>query len=404
MYPEAGGSSSFARRAFNEFWSFFAAWAQMLTYVATIATSRVLRPALPRRPVLGRRCATRPGDIIFALRHDRDPRRDQHRRRQGVDRRQRPARGRRLPHPGAAGADRRRSSCSRRRSWSTTSTSGIAPTWTNFVLAIPIGMLAYTGIETVSNMSEEAKDEAHDDPGGDRPRAARRVRDLLHAARRRAVGAAGDAASTASTRRCSGVPDEQGGYAGDPVLGVVTPARPRPAPAPGGDLRRPARRDDPLPGHQRGPDRHLAARLLDGHPPPDARRAAAPAPEVPHAVDRDHRLLRLRDPRHAAGQGDVPRQRLLVRRAAVVHDGARLGRPAALRPSRTSRGPTGARATSMSRGVDLPLFAIVGGIFTAIAFVVDRRAEPGRGGRSASAGWCSGSSSTSSSGAARGST
>src|SRR3712207_2389116 len=30
MYPEAGGSSSFARRAFNEFASFFAAWSQML--------------------------------------------------------------------------------------------------------------------------------------------------------------------------------------------------------------------------------------------------------------------------------------------------------------------------------------------------------------------------------------
>src|SRR6188472_3610758 len=26
MYPEAGGASSFTRRAFNEFWSFFAAW------------------------------------------------------------------------------------------------------------------------------------------------------------------------------------------------------------------------------------------------------------------------------------------------------------------------------------------------------------------------------------------
>src|SRR2546423_1976302 len=39
MYPEAGGSSSFARRAFNEFWSFFAAWGQMLNYVATIAIS-----------------------------------------------------------------------------------------------------------------------------------------------------------------------------------------------------------------------------------------------------------------------------------------------------------------------------------------------------------------------------
>src|SRR5205807_7141103 len=33
MYPEAGGSSSFARHAFNEFWSFFAAWGQMLNYV-----------------------------------------------------------------------------------------------------------------------------------------------------------------------------------------------------------------------------------------------------------------------------------------------------------------------------------------------------------------------------------
>src|SRR3954454_14107133 len=39
MYPEAGGSSSFARRAFNEFWSFFAAWGQMLNYTITVAIS-----------------------------------------------------------------------------------------------------------------------------------------------------------------------------------------------------------------------------------------------------------------------------------------------------------------------------------------------------------------------------
>src|SRR5438874_12104609 len=44
MYPEAGGSSSFARRAFNEFWSFFAAWAQMLTYTVTIAISAFFVP------------------------------------------------------------------------------------------------------------------------------------------------------------------------------------------------------------------------------------------------------------------------------------------------------------------------------------------------------------------------
>ena len=34
-YPEAGGSSSFARHAFNELVSFGAAWAQMLNYVIT---------------------------------------------------------------------------------------------------------------------------------------------------------------------------------------------------------------------------------------------------------------------------------------------------------------------------------------------------------------------------------
>src|SRR5919205_2232374 len=44
MYPEAGGSSSFARRAFNEFWSFFAAWGQMLNYIITVASSAFFVP------------------------------------------------------------------------------------------------------------------------------------------------------------------------------------------------------------------------------------------------------------------------------------------------------------------------------------------------------------------------
>ena len=37
--PEAGGSSSFARYAFNDFWSFIAGWALLLDYVVTIAIS-----------------------------------------------------------------------------------------------------------------------------------------------------------------------------------------------------------------------------------------------------------------------------------------------------------------------------------------------------------------------------
>ena len=185
MFPEAGGSSSFARRAFNEFWSFFAAWAGMLTYTVTIAISAFFVPhyiggvfefaeALQDEP---RRHHRR-------RRRDLAARRGQRVRREGVDRDQRDARGRRLPHPAAAGADRRGARSSRPRRSSTTSQLGVAPTWSDFILAIPIGMLAYTGIETVSNMAEEAKDEATTIPRGDQPRADRRVRDLLHAARR----------------------------------------------------------------------------------------------------------------------------------------------------------------------------------------------------------------------------
>ena len=43
-FPEAGGSASFARRAFNEMVSFFAAWAQMLNYTVTIAISSYTVP------------------------------------------------------------------------------------------------------------------------------------------------------------------------------------------------------------------------------------------------------------------------------------------------------------------------------------------------------------------------
>src|ERR1700709_2917009 len=66
MFPEAGGSSRFARHAFNEFWSFFAAWGQMLNYVITIAISAffvphyiggLFWPALQHGP----------GDVLFGI-------------------------------------------------------------------------------------------------------------------------------------------------------------------------------------------------------------------------------------------------------------------------------------------------------------------------------------------------
>src|ERR671915_1072777 len=63
-FPEAGGSSSFARRAFNELVSFFAAWGQMLNYTITVAISAFFVPhyigGLFWEPL-----RSAPGDIIF---------------------------------------------------------------------------------------------------------------------------------------------------------------------------------------------------------------------------------------------------------------------------------------------------------------------------------------------------
>src|SRR4029077_6136141 len=43
---------------------------------------------------------------------------------------------------------------------------GVAPTWGNFLASVSIAMVSYTGIETISNLSEEAKN-----PGKSVPRA-----------------------------------------------------------------------------------------------------------------------------------------------------------------------------------------------------------------------------------------
>src|ERR671914_1888923 len=65
MYPEAGGSSLFARQAFNEFWSFFTAWAQMLNYVITIAISAFFAAGY-FGGVTNEYFSTAPGDVLFA--------------------------------------------------------------------------------------------------------------------------------------------------------------------------------------------------------------------------------------------------------------------------------------------------------------------------------------------------
>jgi basic amino acid/polyamine antiporter, APA family len=67
MYPEAGGSSSFARRAFNEFWSFFAAWGQMLNYVITVAISSFFVPHYLGSVIGVEALRHGPADIVFGI-------------------------------------------------------------------------------------------------------------------------------------------------------------------------------------------------------------------------------------------------------------------------------------------------------------------------------------------------
>jgi amino acid transporter len=82
-------------------------------------------------------------------------------------------------------------------------------------------MIAYTGIETISNMAEEAKDEEVTIPG-----AINRVVIAVFAIYAALPAVALSAlpvsqASDGSYQTLLGLTEEKGGYAGDPILGVV---------------------------------------------------------------------------------------------------------------------------------------------------------------------------------------
>lgn len=155
MYPEAGGSSSFARHAFNELVSFLAAWGQMLNYVITVAISAFFVPDY--LAVLWEPLGDSPTDIFFSA----------------------------ALVAGLVGINILGGQESARLNivlaigdlltqvllvalglflvlnadtLVNNVDFGVAPTWGDFALGIALGMIAYTGIETLSNMSEEARD------------------------------------------------------------------------------------------------------------------------------------------------------------------------------------------------------------------------------------------------------
>jgi APA family basic amino acid/polyamine antiporter len=220
MFPEAGGSSSFARHAFNEFVSFFAAWAQMLNYVITVAISAFFVPhyigGLFWDPL-----RSAPGDVLFGV---------------GV-----------IVVLSLINVVGIKESAGLNIVLALVDFFtqllmvivgallvfspqilvdnihfGVAPTWTDFLLAIPLGMIAYTGIETISNMAEEAVNERVTIP-----RAIARVRTAVYAiyftlpvVALSALPVTQDPA-TGEYRTLLGVAEQDGGFAGDPILGVV---------------------------------------------------------------------------------------------------------------------------------------------------------------------------------------
>ena len=348
MYPEAGGSSSFARHAFNESWSFFAAWAQMLNYTITIAISAFFVPHY-LGGLFWDALRHRPGDIFVGI---------------GV-----------IVLLCALNIVGVQESAGVNILLAVTDFLtqlllvligfilvfspqtlidnvhlGVAPTWKNFFLAIPVAMIAYTGIETISNMAEEARDETKTIP-----EAIKRVVIAVFAIYAFLPMVALSALpvtqnADGSYQTLLGLPGGPGRLRRRPDPRRGQAAAPGRVPGHRGGLRRHPGRDDPDHRHERRDHRRLAARLLDGPAPPGARPAAPAAPEVRHAVDRDHlvrsdRLLDA-DPR----QGRVPREHVRVRRDAVVHDRAPRGHPAAQQPSPATTGPTRARGTSRCAG------------------------------------------------------
>ena len=223
-------------------------------------------------------------------------------------------------------------------------------------------------------MAEEARD-----AGRGRSRAAsacvvaRRARALRVAPGRRAVGDAGDperrrplhapsSAPSSPTTRCSASSRTSGSAAASRTSC---------------DLRRGPGGGDPVHRHQRGPDRGLAAHLLDG-PVPPAAGAAAPGPPAGSArrTSRSSSSPAIAASTMLPGQDRVPGDDVLVRRDAVVHDRARLGDPVAPATARAASGRGSRRCNFRVSGVEMPLTAVFGGLGTFAAWIVVMALQP----------------------------
>jgi APA family basic amino acid/polyamine antiporter len=97
---------------------------------------------------------------------------------------------------------------------------GVAPTWSNLAIAIPVAMLAYTGVETVSNLAEEARDPVRTVPGAYKL-VAGAVFTIYFTLPLVALSALPVTRIDGKLTTLLALSPEDGGYANDPILGVV---------------------------------------------------------------------------------------------------------------------------------------------------------------------------------------
>jgi APA family basic amino acid/polyamine antiporter len=97
---------------------------------------------------------------------------------------------------------------------------GVAPTWSNLALAVPVAMLAYTGVETVSNLAEEAREPARSVPDAYKL-VAGAVFAIYLTLPLVALSALPVKMIDGKLTTLLALPPEDGGYANDPILGVV---------------------------------------------------------------------------------------------------------------------------------------------------------------------------------------
>ena len=216
-FPEAGGSASFSRHAFDELVSFTAGWAQMLVYVVTVAVSAFFVPHY--LSIFWEPLRTNPWDIvggaivIVVLVA--------------------------LNVVGVQEAAKLSISLAvvdfatqillvaigfalvlspetlvENVHW------GVAPTWSNLAISIPVAMLAYTGVETVSNLAEEARDPVRTVPNSYKL-VAGAVFAIYFTLPLVALSALPVERIDGELTTLLALPPEEGGYANDPILGVV---------------------------------------------------------------------------------------------------------------------------------------------------------------------------------------